>query len=129
MRSVIRAFSSSVFVLVASSCANQSPGGLPVSSTPHFTCTAPTKDTDGNDIPAAGDAALKEFRFYLDPTVGSHGIVAPDVSLKHTSNAPICEWQAGSDDISSGPHSLRVTAVNNRGEESRATMPVGFVVP
>src|SRR5262245_44764894 len=103
MRCVIHAFASSVFVLLASSCATQSPGGLPVSSTPHFICTAPTKDTDDNDIPATGDRALKEFRFYLDPTVGPHGIVTPDVSLKHTTNAPNCEWQAGSGDISSGP--------------------------
>lgn len=128
-RVVSRAFLLSVFVLVAWSCADHPSGALRAIAAPHFTCTPPKKDTDENAIPATGERALKEFRFYLDQPVDLDGHIASEASVSHASDAPSCVWQVEVGEISSGPHSVRVTAVNNAGEESMATKPLKFAIP
>lgn len=102
--------------------------------TPLFTCTKPTQGLDSfgamYTLPASGTDALKEIRFYVDPTVDASGHILTPASPQFASPAAsACQWQTATGDIGAGAHTLRATAVDNGGRESAATNPLAFTVP
>lgn len=100
--------------------------------TPLFTCTYPTQGLDSfgalYTLPATGVDALKEVRWYLDPTLDANGFVT-SASKFTVSASQACAWQTTLADISAGAHTVRATAVDNSLRESKASSPLAFTVP